>query len=60
MIQENVYVNITAPDYVQDAQIYIRKLNHTFDALNSSATFLKGFDKSLIVCIFDFIIFYFI
>lgn len=49
MIQENVKTNITAPDYISEATIYIRKVNRTFEGMNSTCTFSRTINDSLIV-----------
>ncbi|GAB0091721.1 LOC111079382 [Sergentomyia squamirostris] len=49
IIQENVKVEIKAPDIIEDASIFIRKLNRTFDGLNSTATFKVDLNDSIFI-----------
>lgn len=50
VIQETVKVNVSSPDLIEDATIYIKKYNRTFDALNSTATFKQWLNDSIFVC----------
>lgn len=42
-------VDIKAPDIIENAEIFIRKLNRTFDGLNSTATFKVDLNDSIYV-----------
>lgn len=43
-------MNVSSPDLIEDATIYIKKYNRTFDALNSTATFKQWLNDSIFVC----------
>lgn len=49
MIQETVKVNVSSPEVIENATIYVRKYNRTFDALNSTATFKVWLNDSIFV-----------
>lgn len=49
VIQETVKVNVSSPDVIDNATIYIKKFNRTFDALNSTATFKVWLNESIFV-----------
>lgn len=42
-------MNISSPDMIEDAMIYIKKFNRTFDVLNSTATFKVWLNDSIFV-----------
>lgn len=42
-------MNVSAPDVIENATIYIKKYNRTFDALNSTATFKLWLNESIFV-----------
>lgn len=42
-------MNVSNPDIIEDASIYIRKYNRTFEALNSTATFKVWLNDSIFV-----------